>query len=533
MVRHLVTVALALFLAMTAASAQELTAADTHALFPGRSFLSFDVAGSFRARAELWQDVHMGLSPVPNKYGVYPQLSGPDGVRESSDFRFRLAPTLHIGEMAEVFAVVDLFNTMAGEGGYSPLALTLKGMDQVAVPGSLDSPLESAYVRAMWAQVHLFHVITFQAGRIPEHWGMGLVENDGRGLDADGGDYIDGVSLKSTNLPLGMEASLSWDFALQGRQVESAFGPWGVGYDPGDWDDIQQWRLKFKIAPGPNSDGNYWAAGTYQRIRMQDFSSLGSQSPYQECQLYPWAPGFGCNEMFWRDAFIWTPDVWFESGITLAPGILWRVELEVAARYGSISNSRFVPDEMKRTLMGIGGALRSDIKTDRLVAGIEVGAASGDADSVAFGILDAPVLGDSDSPAGGQGTALQDSSLTSFGLHPGHFVDQILFRRVIGAVTNAYYVKPSAHYEFWQRGPSALWVDVAALYGGAFVAGATPGDAGPLGIETNLGVGARFDRHVTVRLDGALLVPLAGLKDGSSLSDPMPWTARLLMDFAF
>lgn len=520
-------------LLVTPVAGQEFPPSDTHRMYPARSFFVVDMDGSFRTRTEFWHNVHMGLSPIPNRYGVYPQLSGADGTRAGADFRFRLAPTIHVGEMAEVFTVVDLFNVMAGEGGYSDLALTMHQADQVSLPGSADSILATAAVRGMWARIRLLNIVALQAGRIPEHWGMGLVENDGRAIDADGGDYIDGLSLHSMALPLGIQASISWDFPLQGRQVESAFAPWGVGYDPGDWDDIQQWRFKVKIAPPADSDGNYWAAGIYNRLRFQDFSSLGSQSPYEECQLYAWAPGFGCNEMFWRDAFIWTPDIWFEAGLALAPDLLLKVELEIAGRYGSVTNTRFVQENMRRSLQGIGGVLRADVEAPAWSAGIEVGGASGDADSLAFGILDAPTLGEPNSVAGGQASEIQDAVLTSFVLHPGYTVDQILFRRVVGAVTNSWYIKPSTHIEFWQRGPSALWLEASALYGAAFVASATPGEASPLGIEGQLGLGARFGDHVETRLDGALLVPLAGLKNGSSLNDPLPWTTRLLLNFSF
>ncbi len=533
-VRLTISLLLLCLLGLTSAvGAEERVLADTEEFFPEQSLFVIDLGGSFRTRAELWQDVHLGLSPVPNKYGVYPQLSGPSGVRESSDFRLRITPAMHVGEMADVFAVVDLFSVMAGEGGYSDLARTLLRADQATVPGDAASPLETAAVRALWGEVHLFHLLTFQAGRIPDHWGMGLVENDGRGLDEDGGDFIDGVALKAELPWWGLKVLISWDFPLQGRSAESAFGPWGVGYDPGDLDDIQQWRFKISMEPGPDAAGNYWAWGVYNRLRYQDFTSLGAQSPYEECRLYPWAPGFGCNEMFWRDALVWTPDVWFAGGVALAPDVLWRVELEVAGRYGTLSNTRFVPEKSGRTLYGIGGALRTDIKTPRVTAGVEVGASSGDTDSLAFGILDEPVIGEPDSAGGVQGSDTQNETITSFALHPSYRVDQILFRRVIGAVTNALYVKPSVRFEYWQRGDSALWIDAAALYASAFVASSTPGEENALGVEADVGLGGRFGRNVEMRLDGALLVPLGGLTNASTLENPLPWTTRLLLNFSF
>lgn len=502
------------------------------ALFPASSLFLIDIHGSFRSRTELWKDVDMGLTPVPNKWGVYPGLSTDRSVRSTTDFRLRLSPDLHIGENSRVHAVVDLFSVQAGEGGRSATAMAMLDNWAIPAPGSMDSPLDSAYVRMMWGEIELFHLLTLKAGRLPAHWGLGVLENDGSDMEVDGGDAVDGVEV-SADLPWGLWAAISFDLPLEGRAVQSAMAPWEAGMDSGDFDDIIQWRFKVSMDFGDREAGNYFSWGLYNRLRWQEFSSLGSQSPYEECQLYDWAPQYGCNELFWRDAFIWTPDLYLEASAMMTATVAFKMEAELAGRVGSIDGTRFVTEPSSRSLYGLGGALRGRIEAPRFTAGVEFGGASGDAESQAFGILDEPIIGEPDSTPGSSGSSATNSTLTSFALNPNFVTDRILFRRVIGAVTNAFYVKPSAKVILVEKGNASLSFNASALYAMAFVASATPGEAAPLGVEANAGLGARFGKHVLLSLDGAMLFPLDGLKSASSLTDPLPWSTRVLLDFSF
>jgi uncharacterized protein (TIGR04551 family) len=511
---------------------QERTLADRAKLFPKSSLFLMDVSGSFRSRVDLWQSVHMGLSPIPNKYGVYPQLSGSSsgaGVREQTDFRFRLSPTLHLAEMADVMAVVDLFHVQAGEGGTSDIAAALQNDFMVLPPGEFGSPLNSAYVRGLWARMKLLHIVTVTVGRIPANWGMGLVENDARALDADGGDFIDGLEL-SSELPLSFNVATSIDYAVSGRTIENPFAPWGVAHDPGDMDDALQWRIKLSMTPPADGKGSYWSWGFYNRLRWQNFSSLGPENPYEECQLNNWEPTFGCAEMYWRDAFIWTPDLWFDSALAVSDSLRLRLSVELAGRYGTINGTRFVPESSSRVLYGMGGVFKAGLESDRFEALLEVGGASGDKDSLAFGILDKPLLGEPDS-ATVAGT--QNRHITSFALHSNYHVDQILFRRIVGAVTNALYIKPQGRINLAGNDRTRFWMGASAMYAMAFVPDSTPGEASPLGVEANLQFGLDFGSHVKSRIDGAMLIPLAGLANNSRLENPLPWTARFLLDFSF
>lgn len=517
--------------------AEEPDLADRGDLFPSQQLFLLDMEGDFRFRAEVSQALDMGLVPVPNKYGIYPQVSekktGVREIRESTDFRLRLRPVLHIGEIGDVLMVADLLDVQAGQGGSSALADALHSQWAMPVPASVDSSLESAAVRMLWGRLHLFHLLTVDVGRAPAAWGMGLVENDASNWDASGGDAVDTVTL-AARLGMGFEVSASLDWPLEGRSVAGAFAPWQESYDAGDLDDIWQWRLKVTHLTGDKAKGNWIQWGLYNRIRFQDYSSLGSESPYEECGQYPWAPQFSCNELFWRDALVWTPDAWMAGSLAVGEGRSLELEAELAGRYGTLGASRFLTAESSdRTVAGIGGALRAGFVMPRLAIRLEGGGASGDRDSLAFGILDKPVIGEPDAAPGEDAAVLHNDTVTSFALHPNHLVDLILYRRVIGAVTNSWYVKPSITGALWERGDSYLKLTGSALYAMAFAAESTPGEASPLGVEADLALEARITRHALVHLDGGVLFPFEGLAEGSKLDSPIPWTTRLVLDFSF
>ena len=154
---------------------------------------------------------------------------------------------------------------------------------------------------------------------------------------------------------------------------------------------------------------------------------------------------------------------------------------------------------------------------------------------MAFGVLDRPVATEPDYSAWSEGSPVRTNDyVTSFVLHPNFLTDQILYRRIIGAVTNSFYLRPNMKYTLWGEGDSSLWVKGSVMYAMAFVPSATPGDASSLGLETDLSLGAHFTHHVEARLEGGVLVPGEGLEQATSkLESPLPWAARLFLNFSF
>jgi uncharacterized protein (TIGR04551 family) len=101
-----------------------------------------------------------------------------------------------------------------------------------------------------------------------------------------------------------------------------------------------------------------------------------------------------------------------------------------------------------------------------------------------------------------------DKTINNFRFDPAYRVDQIMFREVIGGITDAWYLKPHAAYNV----NAFTQLHAAAVYGQAVHAASTPGGETPLGIELDLGLKTRLKNRFGVGVDYALLFPLAGLK---------------------
>lgn len=529
-----VWVVVLLGLGSTQATAQDRVVTDRTDLFASDGLFWMELDGAFRWRTDVWHQMDMGLYPAVNQYGIagpWGEQQGEDSsaYRVSSDFRLRLHPVLHVGERADLHLVMDVLDSHAGDSLGSDFTKTLSGDYAVPLAGQGGSGAQALAVRMAWGELFLFHIVTLKAGRMPAHWGLGLVENDARDWDTNGGDAIDGVTL--TGGFAGMKVALSLDWPLEGTQATDPFSPWAPPIDLGDRDDIWQWRVKFERTDvyGPSKV----EFGLFGRIRFQEFSSLGGKNPYEVCQsAYSWDPVYDCTELFWRDATVFTPDGYIRFTHQFDPTLSLRLEGEIAARYASLgATQRFSGKDTSKTLYGLGGVARGVLEAAKQWSvSLEFGAASGDEGSQAFGILDRPVVAEPDDSNWEGSLVARNSTVTSFALHPNFLVDQIMFRNLIGAVTNAWYLKPTVQTILDTGDYGQVFMEGSLLYARAFVASSTPGEDANLGVEADLTFGADLFEHVQLRVQGGVLFPFEGLTGGSTLEDPIPWTGRVLLN---
>jgi uncharacterized protein (TIGR04551 family) len=164
---------------------------------------------------------------------------------------------------------------------------------------------------------------------------------------------------------------------------------------------------------------------------------------------------------------------------------------------------------------------------DSLVAGFNFGVASGD-DAPGFGLRPVlnqnPRLGDFD----GQqfGACLEydaenrciraDNNITNFRFDPDYQVDLILFREILGTVTDAVYVKP--HVTYYITDTFGVRGDV--IYSNALHAASTPGLQSPLGLEADGTAFYGSDDGFYLMLQGGVLFPLAGLSHARDPQNP-------------
>ncbi len=178
-------------------------------------------------------------------------------------------------------------------------------------------------------------------------------------------------------------------------------------------------------------------------------------------------------------ALVFLPDVWFR--------IAWRaltVEGEVSGVFGKLDKAGPLAEEKNRSLVlrQFGWALAAELRLYReaFFLGFESGGATGDQaeDPRAY-------LNYRWQHAQQKG---RDSAITGFHFSPDYQIDQIFFRRIMGTVTNAFYVKPQIAYWLDLEANKKVGLEGSFVYSGALVPVATPGNAVSYGIEMDLGL---------------------------------------------
>jgi hypothetical protein len=199
----------------------------------------------------------------------------------SANMRFRFEPTLHISDSVKVHSQVDILdNVVLGStpdsfGGDSPWApIDLYTRSQMAPVSGINSFRDSVVVKRAWGHIKFGFGMTLQFGRMPQHWGMGILYNDGNGydrlqrddiirmLDMDYGDSVDSVRL---SYDLGKDPRRkhvitgSYDWAATGPTTGQLLGPtWDSGNRVGQdfsvekYDNVHQFRASIERRDTPD-----------------------------------------------------------------------------------------------------------------------------------------------------------------------------------------------------------------------------------------------------------------------------------------
>lgn len=406
----------------------------------------------------------------------------------SANLRLRLEPTLHITDTVKVHSQVDLLdNVVLGSTPDSFLfdnpnaPIDLFTRTQVPPTSGVNGVDDSIVVKRAWGHVRFGFGLDLQFGRMPWSWGMGLVANHGNGyarlddsdiirhLDRDYGDSVDSVRLA---FDFGKDRrrthtlALSWDWASSGPTNVYMLGTRynnarlvGQTISAEKFDNVYQWSasierrddpemLRRKLALG-NPVLNY---GVMTWMRYQDVDIVEGawdalsdgliDSPYNELLVT-------------RRAMMVTPDLWMR--------VNWRtlrVELEAAGNFGTFRalSDQFTQDDFdsptfyesvtaadleRKVVANFGYALefKYGLFKDRFHIGFDQGFATGDRSLSPY----APDVG---APLGIE----DDNDLVSnFRFNPAYNVDLLMFREILGTVSNAAYFKPWAAFYFFDN----------------------------------------------------------------------------------
>jgi uncharacterized protein (TIGR04551 family) len=405
----------------------------------------------------------------------------------SANMRLRLEPTLHITDTVSVHSQVDLLDNVVM--GSTPdtyrfdnpdAELDLFTRTQVPPQAGVNSLEDSIQVKRAWGHIRFGFGLDLQFGRMPWSWGMGMVANGGNGysrgddadiirqLDSDYGDSVDSVKL---GFDFGKDrrrthkVSLSWDWAASGPTTAQVLGPEygnarlvGQTISAEKFDNVYQWSASLERRDDPDMQrrklslgGPVLNYGAIAWMRFQDVDQVEGSRAAEEAGLLPSSP---YNELLvTRRAFMVTPDLWLR--------VNWRalrVELEAAGNFGSFRalGSSTADDafqdpgiyetinaaDLERKLIanfGYGLEFKYGFLKDRFHIGFDHGMATGDTSTQTYAPDNGGAVGYND----------DDDVISNFRFNRAFFVDLLIFREILGTVSNAAYFKPWAAFYFF------------------------------------------------------------------------------------
>ena len=388
---------------------------------------------------------------------------------------------------------------------------------------------------AEWQPAFLLRV-----GRQASHWGLGLLANGGQERDDDFGDYTDRALLLFK--VFGVYVAGAWDYVYSGAVTDDPGDFFGQPQDLGSADDVNQFvvalfqkpmsaaekaKRRVSLREPPFKPAFDW--GLYGVVRMQDLDLSGAS--YEAYRRDGGQLSSDVLQLVPRKAFAVVPDLWFrfEKRFDFVSGI--RVELEALGLFGEIEN---VSDDSAtatkaRTIQQFGAALEVEIEYEQWGFGLDAGLASGDSATTNYA-SNAPVIADLDGNP--------NEEITAFRFDRNYKVDLLLFREMIGTVTNAFYIKPWASYDFFEGPESALGFRLDLLYAQAMEAEGTPGREAFLGAEADLRLFYEELDRFNLDLEAGFLIPGDAFKyiaaDPANNRDPeFAFTLQARMSFLF
>ncbi len=521
------------------------------------SFPWMEHHGYFRTRTDYFNGLALGtfrtsMAPFGTS-GAPPTLSdtasnagkpGGDSVW-STNMRIRYEPTLHVTERVGLKLRLDILDDVVfgtSPDGWAPrndLPMVAMSDGQAPPEGGPESFRDALRVK----EAHLAWrtpLGRLRIGRMATHWGLGLLYNDGSDQDADFGDYVDRVEFTTKVMGTYFQASLDW--ISEGATSAAGDQPFGQPMDLEQQDDAEAWTFALFRRPTAREERaarrkvldeerrpvlDYGLLFSY---RYQDWTTerqgANGQGGYDQTSL-PEAErstttGFDHHDftMYRRGYAAYVLDPWVKIAYHPEAGTAYGLELEGVVRWGSMDNDSPDPsvDGESRDFIQWGFAGEGSYRNGSLELTLHFGAASGGGQR-GFGVLDGPYL-----PGPGEsGPSLLGQETLSFMFDRAYTVDMLLFREVVGTVTNAWYVEPRFEYDFVDAPGERMGFQLSLMFARAIHSETKrqPGEAAAIGYGTpsgdpNLGVeldaGLFFTQPgaFTLRVDYGGLLPMSG-----------------------
>jgi uncharacterized protein (TIGR04551 family) len=511
-----------------------------------------EVHGYFRTRAELFHNFFLGrhssslqnsdpqfLWPLPldqsspgvdSMEPVYSAARcGPghqqpcfDKTESGANMRFRLDPEIDISDNLRIVSQIDLLdNVVLGStpDSYANQAVTRRSTTSAAnhtvyqpagqynayapvgffastqgtPTAGVNSPTNSISVKRVWAE-YMTPVGQVRFGRMPSHWGLGMVDNSGDTIDSDYQTTTDRIMFVTGIRSMDFYFGGAWDFVSTGPQalpgattapVWDVYG--GQPYNTCNLCNVNEWAAWIAHRTGPElqrialSEGDVVVNGGLQaKFRNQEIDVVSSTLGGAATSTTPLTnnPTTANNGLEARHAWSFTPDLWLQ--------ILWnklRIEAEGALIWGEIGDLLPLNASAgnKTHIREWGVATQVEYRTleDKLHLQFDFGCASGDpgASNQGQGALQPP-------NTGVQNEFNTFGPVSTFRFHPDYRVDLVLFRNILTRVEGAYFFKPTADYDVIRhRDGEKLGGGASVVWSRASQVVQTPGHQSDLGVE--------------------------------------------------
>lgn len=483
-----------------------------------------ELRGAFRVRGELLNNLDLDRGLTTSGDPLFPTPSADPKAQSLYGGDLRLRTDLAVYSLGGNVAVkmrVDVLDdvAMGGAAVGAPSASTTQR-----------SPAGDVFrVKRAYGEVRT-PIGVLAAGRMGAHFGLGMLANGGDCVDCDSGDAQDRIAFLT---PL-------------------AGHIWALAYDM-SWIGPTAWRKdgvrRVGLAPATQVHN-----ATFALLRWHDPSALLRRSKAGKVTVdyglslahrwqasdapYEWLPlaagvGAGGSPIQARGFSATLVDAWFRVVAPMA-----RVELEAAYIATSVDQPSLIPGvTANRPVQGrqLGVALESDFGPDHATAGLDAGYASGDP-APGFGAFPvagapAPRAGDLD---GAQADLARDRRVDNFRFHPDYRVDRILFREIVGAVTDAFYLRPHGRVDLHKGTTSLVRLGVAAIVSFAVEPTSTPSGKRPLGVELDPTLSYESRDGFAAALEYGVLFPLSGFDNPAAKLNARPaQLVRVRLVYAF
>jgi uncharacterized protein (TIGR04551 family) len=372
-------------------------------------------------------------------------------------------------------------------------------------------------VKRAWAET-LTPFGVLAVGRMGAHFGLGIAANGGDCEDCDHGDAADRLAFVA---PIaGHLIALAYDIASSGPFTQSKDGGHAINLEPSD--AAAGPTLAILKIHSPAALSRRAAAGllsleygVYVSHRTQDRdvpASYLTETP---------PTTFTSDDLVARGFSATGTGGWLRMS-----GDGYRLEAELAYANATVQQPSLVPGAAITeavTSSQLGFALQSDLSVGPAMIGFDGGYASGDS---------APGFGAFPSASDSQANLPRDHTVDNFRFHPDFHIDQILFREIIGTITDAIYIRPHVRTTLLVVGSGRLEAGAALIGSWAVEATSTPSGNRPLGWEIDPELRYASRDGFAATLDYGLLLPGSGFDNTTLKAQPaQALRARLVFQF--